>query len=184
MRFRVAAGAVLALASHPAFADSPRNGQGFAVDLLRPSDIVAIVRSAGLLATAPPVRSGPTYLVHATNRYGTPLRVVVDARFGEIVSFRYLAAAPPPRYGFPARFLNDRDDFPQPARMPIGGPPVRYGELTPPFYGPYDAPPRPPTGLTGAYYGAYAPPPHGEYGPPPPYGANAPPPHGEYGPPP
>jgi hypothetical protein len=179
--FRVATGAVLALALHPAFADSARGRQGFAADRLPRSDIVAIVRSAGLVTTAPPVRYGPNYLVDAKTRYGTPVRVVVDARLGDIVSFRYVMGGPAARRRSLPPYA--KGDFPPPPRTSIGGPPVRYAEFAPPYDGPYDAlpyaayaPPPP--------YMAYGPPPPDEvYGPPPPYEVYGPPsPYGQYGP--
>jgi hypothetical protein len=63
--FRVAAGAVLARASHPGFTDPARGGQAFAVNRLPPPEIVAIVRStfaalallAGILMRSRPASS-------------------------------------------------------------------------------------------------------------------------------
>jgi hypothetical protein len=81
---------------------------------LPPWEIDASVRSAGLVPVALPARRGPVYVVLARDRAGRHMRVVVDARSGNVVSVNPLAA-----YGGP------------PARVvtvpPSDVPPVVYG---------------------------------------------------------
>ncbi len=109
MRIRVilAAVAVTTCASG-VFADPLRPLFG---GVLPPAKISALVRSMGLLPTGRPVREGMTYAIVATDPRGRQLRVVIDARFGDVLSVRRVVAAgppgsfPPPRaYGaFPGR---------------------------------------------------------------------------------
>jgi len=53
---------------------------------LPPYEIVRIVRANGLAPLSRPVRRGPTYMLAASDRSGRQLRVVVDARSGEILT--------------------------------------------------------------------------------------------------
>jgi hypothetical protein len=71
-----------------------------------PRQVPAIVRSTGLTPVTPPARVGPNYVVHAIDRNGETVRVVIDADFGDIVRIRPLgrsAVAPGPwnRWGSP-----------------------------------------------------------------------------------
>src|SRR5436309_5038784 len=80
---------------------------------LAPAEVNSVVRSMGLLPTSRPVREGMTYSVLASDPRGRQLRVVIDARFGDVLSVRRAVAAgssgvyppPPPRVygGFPGR---------------------------------------------------------------------------------
>ena len=75
--------------------------------VLPPPEVNSIVRSKGLVPTGRPVREGLTYSVIATDPRGRPVRVVIDARFGDVLSVRRVVALgpggyPPPRlYRFP-----------------------------------------------------------------------------------
>ena len=52
---------------------------------LPPHEIVAIVRSTGLEPLSRPVRHGPSYVLHAVDPAGHPVRVIVDAKLGRIL---------------------------------------------------------------------------------------------------
>jgi hypothetical protein len=67
-------------------------------DALPPYEIVTTVRSIGLRPSDEPVRHGPYYILHATDRRGTVLRVVADAQLGDIVSVAPDEAAAAPDY--------------------------------------------------------------------------------------
>ena len=91
------AGAI-ALGSSCGFADPLRPISG---GVLPPAEINGIVRSMGLIPTAPLVRERLTYAVLATNPRGKPVRVIVDARSGNVLSVRGVVAASLPG-GHPA----------------------------------------------------------------------------------
>jgi hypothetical protein len=106
-----------------------------AATALPPYEIVAIVRSTGLEPLSRPVRHGPNYLLHAVDPAGHPVRVVVDARLGRIVSValtahaRFRAPVAPAPYGRPPAAI---------AMVPDGyGPALRAGVLPPGFEAPY-----------------------------------------------
>jgi hypothetical protein len=58
-----------------------------------PSEVMAIVRSAGLAPSSRPVRRGGAYVLTATSRGGSQVRVVVDAYEGDILRVSPLYAA-------------------------------------------------------------------------------------------
>jgi len=58
-----------------------------------PSYIVDRVRAAGLDPTANPVRIGATYVMRALNRQKMPVRVVLGAGFGDILSIEPIGAS-------------------------------------------------------------------------------------------
>jgi len=63
--------------------------------------ILTTVRSMGLNPTGEPVRRGPDYVLHAHDRRGVEMRVIVDAHFGDVLSItpaRALNAAYTPNY--------------------------------------------------------------------------------------
>ncbi len=100
-------------------------------DLLPPYEIATIVRSAGLDPVSRPMLQGRRYVLRAIDPDGIDVRVLVDARFGEIVAVRPLdydrGLAPPrvlaaPSYERGPRIVAvprdegwiDRDDIPAP----------------------------------------------------------------------
>ena len=85
--------ASLTLLASPAAAEPQRLAQNFAPGVLPPYEIMTIVRSTGLRPLDRPLRRGPTYVLHAVGRGGRELRVVVDARFGDILSVRPVLTA-------------------------------------------------------------------------------------------
>jgi hypothetical protein len=98
-----AALAVLAL-SAPAAAQGygPGYGPGFEPGGLPPYEIMTILRSTGLKPLGPPARRGPTYVLRAIDRGDREVRVVVNARSGNILSVTPVEMAsrmPPPRGG-------------------------------------------------------------------------------------
>jgi hypothetical protein len=103
--------------SRGALADPIQVAQAIPAGAMPPTEIVLIVRSAGLVPTSEPIFGGTTYVVRAVDPYGTPIRVIVDARYGYILSVNRIAvesARPPyepsgPRGG-PARPA-DGDDY-------------------------------------------------------------------------
>jgi hypothetical protein len=56
--------------------------------VLPPYEVMSIVRSTGLAPLARPMRRGPYYVLVAVDRVGRQMRVVVDARLGDIVNLR------------------------------------------------------------------------------------------------
>jgi hypothetical protein len=54
--------------------------------MLTPSDAIAVVRSSGMRPTGIPEWRGRNYVVRAVDKSGDPVRVVIDARMGEIRS--------------------------------------------------------------------------------------------------
>src|SRR5262252_9288386 len=78
---------------------SPSMAQMFA-RLLPPYEILTIVRSVGLLPTTPPMRAGATYFLRALDRHGRVMRVVVDGRFGEVLSVEPAYLGPGVRFGY------------------------------------------------------------------------------------
>ena len=61
---------------------------------LPPEKIAAIVRSIGLHPLGPPAARGPTYVLRAADRRAEIVRVVVDARSGEILSVMPVVEGP------------------------------------------------------------------------------------------
>ena len=122
-------------ASRMVLADPVRLAQATPAGAMPPSEIVLIVRSAGLLPTSEPALTGSTYVVRAVDPYGTPIRVIIDARYGYILSVHRLAATEPPHAPYGALGMRDRpyrtdytrDDLngPIPPRaIPLRAPPV------------------------------------------------------------
>lgn len=58
---------------------------GAEADIISPREAADVVRAAGLDPVSRPVWRPGRYIVHAIDRYGRELRVVVDARLGEVV---------------------------------------------------------------------------------------------------
>ncbi len=83
----VLAGAAPALAQYaprPAVPIGPMPTEG----------VFQMVRQMGLEPVGPPVRNGPLYFQRAADYYGKPLRVVVDARRGQVVSVEAIGGPP------------------------------------------------------------------------------------------
>jgi hypothetical protein len=91
----------LGLSAGPAMSDPLDLGQAIIGDRLPPHEVMAIVRSAGFMPTTRPVLTGTAYALSAIDVYGTPVRVAIDARFGEILSVRRVAAVAPLRPPYP-----------------------------------------------------------------------------------
>jgi hypothetical protein len=83
---------VITLGASAAFAEPPLPGGR----VLPPPEINSIVRSMGLVPTGRPIREGLTYAVIATDPRGRPVRVIIDARFGDVLSVRRVIAVGPP----------------------------------------------------------------------------------------
>jgi hypothetical protein len=66
----------------------PSYAQPYGGPLVPAYEVVTIVRSIGLEPLAPPIRRLATYVVWATDREGMRVRVVVDARYGEVLAVR------------------------------------------------------------------------------------------------
>jgi hypothetical protein len=107
---------VIALGSSSALAEPLRPIFG---GVLPPTEISGIVRSMGLVPTGRPVREGLTYAVLAADPRGRQLRVIIDARFGDVLSVRRVMAAGPPG---------------------VYPPPRVYGAVPPRPYAPYEMP--------------------------------------------
>jgi hypothetical protein len=91
----------LGLSAGPATPAPLDLGRHIIGDRLPPHEVTAIVRSAGFMPTTPPVLTGTAYVLSAVDVYGTPVRVAIDARFGEILSVRRVAAVAPLRPPYP-----------------------------------------------------------------------------------
>jgi hypothetical protein len=140
----------LALAT-PAVAEPARIAQG-APDIMPPYEVLTIIRSTGLQPLDRPVRRGSTYVLRAIGRTGEEMRVVVDARYGDILSVTPTASASRAAPGVGARIgpyePMDSDEDLEPIGPPglyRANPPVIYEPETAPVYGP-----RPPAGVTAA----------------------------------
>ena len=161
MTQRMVCAAVLALAlASPAAAEPATRLAQARSDVLPPHEILTILRSTALSPIGRPVRRGDTYVLRAIDEdYGDELRVVVDARNGEILSMT--PADGGARTAAPGAGIGPAGPMP-PGAYRSGPPSIIYEEGPPPGYG------RPP--------GAIAPPPPGRYSSAPPTGPSAAPP--------
>jgi hypothetical protein len=126
----------LAMMASPAAAQSwgPYGPGSYVSDPLSLHEIRLTLRWAGLRPVTPPVRSGQYYVLRAVDRSGGLVRVVMDPRYGNILSVVPLPPAPvagmyPPSGPYPARPYD---------------PDPRYGALQPDSEP--SAPPPPPGG--------------------------------------
>jgi hypothetical protein len=117
---------LVALGSSSALAEPLR--PIFGGNVLAPFEVNGIVRSMGLVPTSRPVREGLTYAVLAADPRGRPVRVIVDARFGDVLSVRRVVVAGPP------------GAYPEPPRV-YGVPPRPYAPYEMPWMGPDFRPP-------------------------------------------
>jgi hypothetical protein len=78
---------VLAAVAGSAAVATPAAAQyyGAEVDIISPREATEVVRAAGLDPISRPVWRPGRYIVHAIDRYGRELRVIVDARMGDVV---------------------------------------------------------------------------------------------------
>jgi hypothetical protein len=84
-------------------------GQMARADALSPNEIVTTVRGMGLNPLTQPERRGSYYVLHAADAYGVEMRVVADAKLGDIVSIapaRALANAYAMSYGAGPRIIH------------------------------------------------------------------------------
>ena len=77
---------------------NPNNEAVTDADALPAYEIATTVRSMGLRPNDEPVRRGPYYVLQATDARGTALRVVADAKFGDILSVTPAQSAATPQY--------------------------------------------------------------------------------------
>lgn len=84
--------ALLTCAGSLARADEPARRRG-AVQELAPADVAGKLSQRGYAVTEPVVRRGSTYMTHGTDRYGQRLRLVMDARNGELIGLRVVGEA-------------------------------------------------------------------------------------------
>ena len=63
-------------------------GQGHPSAALPPYEFMSMVRSTGLAPLTRPMQRGAYYVLVAVDRVGRQMRVVVDARLGDIVNLR------------------------------------------------------------------------------------------------
>ncbi len=110
MNLKAVAFCALAMMASPAAAQSwgPYGPGSYVSDSLSLHEIRLTLRWAGLRPVAPPVRSGQYYVLRAVDRSGGLVRVVMDPRYGNILSVVPLPPAPvagmyPPNGPYPAR---------------------------------------------------------------------------------
>ncbi len=80
------------------FRGDPSNDMVTEADVLPAYEIITTVRSMGLRPSGEPERRGPYYILHATDARGTELRVVADAKFGDILSVAPALNGSQPQY--------------------------------------------------------------------------------------
>jgi hypothetical protein len=105
---------------------------------LAPGDVFDMVRDMGLDPLGPPVRNGRVWIQRATDYYGQPLRVVVDADRAQVIALesietgpavyrgRYAARGGPYAYGprsYPYVMPDDEDFAPPRRAMTMRGQP-------------------------------------------------------------
>jgi hypothetical protein len=158
--------ALAALATPAAAGDLPRVAQ--VMEGVPPYEVLSIVRSAGLDPIGRPARRGPSYVLHAIDDDDREVRVVVDARYGDIVSITPVVTA--------SRDLPPRDQGPY-ERAPDNYGPPGYRSNPPIIYRTDPPMERPRAGLPNdpMYAGRSLPPPGRGLEPPPViYGDRAP----------
>ncbi len=90
----------LARAAEP---DPQRRDRSAAERLIPAGEVSGRLSQRGYAVTDPVIRRGSAYLTHGTDRYGQRLRLVMDARNGEIVGLRVIGDGRLPRRDGPAR---------------------------------------------------------------------------------
>jgi hypothetical protein len=121
--------ALAALATPAAAGDLPRLAQ--AMEVMPPHEVLTMVRSAGFDPIGQPARRGPTYVLRAIDEDDRQVRLVIDGRYGDIVSITPLMTA---SRNIPAREELPRQRYPGPYERPAdygrpgyrSGPPIIY----------------------------------------------------------
>lgn len=129
---------------HPGF------NQGMAADLLPPHEVTTVIASMGMRPLSRPIWRGDRYVVFAVDRYGQEVRVVLDARNGQVLAVR------------PSMRGAEQGGYPPEAGGPSYG--YEHGNPPPPGYSPSRQAPYDPR------YGTPSPPPGAAPGMPPPSG--------------
>ena len=93
--------------------------------VLPPPEITGIVRSMGFVPIGAPVREGGTYAVLAADPRGRQVRVIVDARFGDVLLVRRVVAGSRGAYRDPRMYGAVRPRPYAPYEMPWMGPDFR-----------------------------------------------------------
>jgi hypothetical protein len=88
--------ALLTCAGSLARADEPARRRAVTQEVA-PAEVPAKLSQRGYAVTEPVVRRGSTYLTHGTDRYGQRLRLVMDARNGELIGLRVVGGPRPRR---------------------------------------------------------------------------------------
>jgi len=92
--------------SSPVAAEPARQrvAQAIGADVLPAFEILTIVRSMGFDPISHPQRRGPYYVLNAVDTRGIEMRIVADARVGEVVSV--MPAPPPAMYDSGPRIIH------------------------------------------------------------------------------
>lgn len=92
--------------SSPLAADPARTrvAQSISADVLPAYEILTIVRSMGFDPLSHPLRRGPYYVLNAVDTRGIEMRIVADARVGEVVSV--MPVPPPAMYDSGPRIIH------------------------------------------------------------------------------
>lgn len=113
---------------------------------LPPEDIITTVRGLGMNPTSKPERRGPYYVLHAYDPSGNEMRVVADARFGDVLSIvpvNALADIYAPRYDNGPRIIHvPQNPAPRASALPAderSNASARYPSSDDETYGPGDA---------------------------------------------
>jgi hypothetical protein len=185
-RWMFAALSVLAFSAPAAAADPLRLAQAVEAGVLPPHEIITIVRSTRLDPIGRPVLRGPNYVVLALDEGDREMRVIVNARRGEIIRIVPVQTAsrmPPPGGGYatgPYERMERYERGPAPRYVTPEG--YRYSARPPVIDDedddlPYEQQaPRPPGNVPGAAARpGSAPPPRAGYADPPPVIRSTPP---------
>jgi hypothetical protein len=147
--------AMLAM-SAPALAEPMRLAQAYERGTLPPEEILDILRSGGFDPLGQPLRRGPNYVLRAVDDTDREVRVVINARSGDILSVTPVATAsrlPPSGSMGPYERMAPGYLPPGPPGVYRGGPPVVYeDDGPPPGYG------RPPAPVPNVRSGSVRPP--------------------------
>jgi hypothetical protein len=100
--------------------------------LLPPYEVLTILRSTGLDPIGQPARRGGQYVLRAVDTDGTHVRVVVDARMGEILSVTPVVVGPRPSGPVVRRYEPEAPDgYVPPAPRVYREPPSVYDDEPP-----------------------------------------------------